>query len=122
MAELDDKLNEAQLLHNEMRHVAERGGNEAAREVIRLRARFTALLVEILVVMKSDPRLLADEDKRQEFSTLFGNMRQNLNAYQSRWRSSAIDADKEGYRKASEAMIRSQDEFYADARALLGKA
>lgn len=122
MAELDDKLAEAHLLHSQMRDSARRSHDDAGREIVRMRARFAALIVELMQCMKTDARLVANPDKLAAFSSLLSDMRQVHYAHQTRWRGPEIQANPEEYRKSSEALIRNQDEFYAKAMTLLSAA
>jgi hypothetical protein len=121
MAELDIKLAEAEHLHRTMCESARRPEDDGGRDIVRLRARFAAVVVDILDAMKRDLRLSANPDRSAEFFNLLSEMRQKHLAHQSAWRGAAMASDPMGYRRASEDLIRNQDQFYVLARALLAR-
>lgn len=116
MAELDRILSEAQETHRLMQEAAKTAGDRAVRDIVRLRTRFATLVAEMMGAIKADDRLRTKPDAAREFEARFFEMRQALAQHQAKWRSTNIDADAAGYRKATDDLGRLQDEFYTWAK------
>ena len=112
MAELDRILGEAQETHKQMQEAVKTSGDRAVRDIVRLRTRFATLVAEMMGSIKADSRLQAKADVAREFESRFFDMRQALAQHQAKWRSSNIDEDSAGYRRATDELGRKQDEFY----------
>jgi len=119
MAELDRILSEAQETHRLMQEAVKTSGERAVRDIVRLRTRFATLVAEMMGSIKADARLQAKPDLAHDFETRFFDMRQALAAHQSKWRSTNIDEDPAGYRRATDELGRKQDDFYTWARNVL---
>ena len=119
MAELDRILAEAQETHQQMQVAIRTSGDRAVRDIVRLRTRFATLVAEMMGSIKADSRLQAKPDLAQEFETKFFEMRQALAAHQGKWRSTNIDEDAVGYRRATDELGQKQDEFYTWAKNVL---
>ena len=119
MAELDRILGEAQETHRLMQEAARSTGERAVRDIVRLRTRFATLVAEMMGSIKADSRLQARPELAHEFEEKFFGMRQALAAHQAKWRSTNIDDDTAGYRRATDELGRKQDEFYTWARNVL---
>ena len=116
MAELDRVLGEAQETHKQMQEAVKISGDRAVRDIVRLRTRFATLVAEMMGSIKADSRLQAKADVAREFESRFFDMRQALAQHQAKWRSSNIDEDSAGYRRATDELGRKQDEFYTWAK------
>ena len=116
MAELDRILAEAQETHRLMQEAVKTAGERAVRDIVRLRTRFATLVAEMMGSIKADSRLQAKPDIAHEFEAKFFEMRQALAQHQAKWRSTNIDEDSAGYRRATDEMGRKQDEFYTWAK------
>jgi len=116
MAELDRILAEAQETHRLMQEAVKTAGERAVRDIVRLRTRFATLVAEMMGSIKADSRLQAKPDVAHEFEAKFFEMRQALAQHQAKWRSTNIDEDSAGYRRATDEMGRKQDEFYTWAK------
>ena len=116
MAELDRILGEAQETHKSMQEAAKSPGDRAVRDIVRLRTRFATLVAEMMGSIKADSRLQAKPDVAREFEAKFFDMRQALAQHQAKWRSTNIDEDNAGYRRATDELGRKQDEFYTWAK------
>ena len=116
MAELDRILGEAQDTHRQMQEAVKTAGDRAVRDIVRLRTRFATLVAEMMGSIKADSRLQAKPDVAREFEAKFFDMRQALAQHQAKWRSTNIDEDSAGYRRATDEMGRKQDEFYTWAK------
>jgi hypothetical protein len=116
MAELDRILSEAQETHKQMQEAVKTAGDRAVRDIVRLRTRFATLVAEMMGSIKADSRLQAKPDVAREFEARFFEMRQALAAHQGKWRSTNIDEDNAGYRRATDELGRKQDEFYTWAK------
>jgi len=116
MAELDRILAEAQETHRLMQEAVKTAGDRAVRDIVRLRTRFATLVAEMMGSIKADSRLQAKPDIAHEFEAKFFEMRQALAQHQAKWRSTNIDEDSAGYRRATDEMGRKQDEFYTWAK------
>ena len=116
MAELDRILSEAQETHKLMQEAVKSSGDRAVRDIVRLRTRFATLVAEMMGSIKADSRLQAKPDVAREFESKFFDMRQALAQHQAKWRSSNIDEDSAGYRRATDELGRMQDEFYTWAK------
>ena len=116
MAELDRILGEAQETHKQMQEAVKTSGDRAVRDIVRLRTRFATLVAEMMGSIKADSRLQAKADVAREFESRFFDMRQALAQHQAKWRSSNIDEDSAGYRRATDELGRKQDEFYTWAK------
>ena len=112
MAELDRILSEAQETHKLMQEAVKSQGDRAVRDIVRLRTRFATLVAEMMGSIKADSRLQAKPDIGREFETRFFDMRQALAQHQAKWRSTNIDEDNAGYRRATDELGHKQDEFY----------
>ena len=112
MAELDRVLGEAQDTHRQMQEAVKTSGDRAVRDIVRLRTRFATLVAEMMGSIKADSRLQAKPDLAHEFEARFFDMRQALAAHQGKWRSTNIDEDSAGYRRATDELGHKQDEFY----------
>jgi hypothetical protein len=119
MAELDRILGEAQDTHRQMQEAARSTGDRAVRDIVRLRTRFATLVAEMMGSIKADSRLQARPELAHDFEARFFEMRQALAAHQAKWRSTNIDDDTAGYRRATDELGRQQDEFYTWARNVL---
>ena len=119
MAELDRILGEAQETHHQMQEAARSTGERAVRDIVRLRTRFATLVAEMMGSIKADSRLQARPELAHDFEARFFEMRQALAAHQAKWRSTNIDEDTAGYRRATDELGRKQDEFYTWARNVL---
>ena len=119
VAELARLIDEAHQTHEQMQDALRTAGNGAMREIVRLRTRFATLVSQMLGAMKADPRLATDAALRREFETRFFEMRQSLGAHQGKWRSADIEADPDGYRRATADLNRDQNRFYSWARTAL---
>jgi len=122
MAELDRILGEAQETHRLMQEAVRTTGDRAVRDIVRLRTRFATLVAEMMGAIKTDSRLSTQPDLAHEFEKQFFEMRQALAQHQAAWRSANIDADSAGYRRATDALGRKQDEFYNWAKGALTRA
>lgn len=122
MAELDRILGEAQETHRLMQEAVRTTGDRAVRDIVRLRTRFATLVAEMMGAIKTDSRLGTQPDLAREFEKQFFEMRQALAQHQAAWRSANIDADSAGYRRATDALGRKQDEFYNWAKGALTHA
>lgn len=116
MAELDRILSEAQETHKLMQEAVKTSGDRAVRDIVRLRTRFATLVAEMMGAIKADSRLQTKPDIAREFEERFFEMRQALAQHQSKWRSTSIDEDNAGYRRATDELGRRQDEFYTWAK------
>ena len=116
MAELDRILSEAQETHKLMQEAVKTSGDRAVRDIVRLRTRFATLVAEMMGSIKADARLQAKPDVAREFESRFFDMRQALAQHQSKWRSTNIDEDNAGYRRATDELGQKQDEFYTWAK------
>lgn len=116
MAELDRILGEAQETHRLMQEAVKTSGDRAVRDIVRLRTRFATLIAEMMGAIKTDIRLTARPELAQEFEKKFFEMRQALAQHQAKWRSTNIDADPAGYRRATDELGQKQDAFYAWAK------
>ena len=116
MAELDRILSEAQDTHRQMQEAVKSSGERAVRDIVRLRTRFATLVAEMMGSIKADSRLQAKPDVAREFEAKFFDMRQALAAHQGKWRSSNIDEDPAGYRRATDELGQKQDDFYTWAK------
>jgi len=116
MAELDRILSEAQETHKQMQEAVKTSGDRAVRDIVRLRTRFATLVAEMMGSIKADSRLQAKSEVAREFETRFFDMRQALAQHQAKWRSTNIDEDPAGYRRATDELGRKQDEFYTWAK------
>jgi len=116
MAELDRILGEAQETHKLMQEAVRATGERAVRDIVRLRTRFATLVAEMMGAIKSDARLQAKPEAAREFEAKFFDMRQALAQHQAKWRSTNIDEDNAGYRRATDELGRKQDEFYTWAK------
>ena len=116
MAELDRILGEAQDTHRQMQDAVKVSGDRAVRDIVRLRTRFATLVAEMMGSIKADTRLQAKPDVARDFEAKFFDMRQALAQHQAKWRSTNIDEDSAGYRRATDEMGRKQDEFYTWAK------
>ena len=112
MAELDRILGEAQETHKQMQEAVKTSGDRAVRDIVRLRTRFATLVAEMMGSIKADSRLQAKPDVAREFESRFFDMRQALAQHQAKWRSTNIDEDNAGYRRATDELGHKQDEFY----------
>ena len=112
MAELDRILGEAQETHKQMQEAVKTSGDRAVRDIVRLRTRFATLVAEMMGSIKADARLQARPDLAREFEARFFEMRQALAQHQAKWRSTNIDEDNAGYRRATDELGHKQDEFY----------
>ncbi len=121
MAELDRILGEAQETHRLMQEAVRTTGDRAVRDIVRLRTRFATLVAEMMGAIKTDARLSTQPDLAREFEKQFFEMRQALAQHQAAWRSANIDADTAGYRRATDALGRKQDEFYTWAKGALSR-
>ena len=119
MAELDRILAEAQETHQQMQVAVRASGDRAVRDIVRLRTRFATLVAEMMGSIKADSRLQAKPDLAHEFEARFFDMRQALAAHQGKWRSTNIDEDTAGYRRATDELGHKQDEFYTWAKNVL---
>ena len=116
MAELDRILSEAQETHKLMQEAVKTSGDRAVRDIVRLRTRFATLVAEMMGSIKADARLQAKPEVARDFEARFFDMRQALAQHQAKWRSSNIDEDSAGYRRATDELGRKQDEFYTWAK------
>jgi len=116
MAELDRILSEAQETHKLMQEAVKTSGDRAVRDIVRLRTRFATLVAEMMGSIKADARLQAKPEVAREFESRFFDMRQALAQHQSKWRSTNIDEDNAGYRRATDELGQKQDEFYTWAK------
>jgi len=116
MAELDRILGEAQETHRLMQEAVKTSGDRAVRDIVRLRTRFATLVAEMMGSIKADARLQAKPEVAREFESRFFDMRQALAQHQSKWRSTNIDEDNAGYRRATDELGQKQDEFYTWAK------
>ena len=116
MAELDRILGEAQETHRLMQEAVKTSGERAVRDIVRLRTRFATLVAEMMGSIKADSRLQAKPDVAREFEGKFFDMRQALAQHQAKWRSTNIDEDPAGYRRATDELGRKQDDFYTWAK------
>ena len=116
MAELDRILGEAQETHRQMQDAVKTTGDRAVRDIVRLRTRFATLVAEMMGAIKADARLQRKPEVAKEFESKFFDMRQALAQHQAKWRSANIDADGQGYRRATDELGRKQDDFYTWAR------
>jgi lysophospholipase L1-like esterase len=121
MSELDRVLSEAQETHRQMMQASKTAGDRAVRDIVRLRTRFATLIAEMMGSIKADARLQATPHVAQEFEAKFFDMRQALAQHQGKWRSTNIEADSAGYRRATEEVGRKLDDFYSWANATLAK-
>jgi hypothetical protein len=119
MAELDRILAEAQETHQQMQVAIRTSGDRAVRDIVRLRTRFATLVAEMMGAIKADSRLQAKPELAHEFEAKFFDMRQALAAHQGKWRSTNIDEDTAGYRRATDELGQKQDEFYTWAKNVL---
>ena len=119
MAELDRILAEAQETHQQMQVAIRTSGERAVRDIVRLRTRFATLVAEMMGSIKADSRLQAKPDLAHEFEAKFFDMRQALAAHQGKWRSTNIDEDPAGYRRATDELGHKQDDFYTWAKNVL---
>src|SRR5688572_22319321 len=119
MAELDRILSEAQDTHRQMQEAVKTSGERAVRDIVRLRTRFATLVAEMMGSIKADSRLQAKPELAHEFEAKFFDMRQALAAHQGKWRSTNIDEDTAGYRRATDELGQKQDEFYTWAKNVL---
>ncbi len=121
MAELDRILGEAQETHRLMQEAVRTTGDRAVRDIVRLRTRLATLVAEMMGEIKTDARMSTQPDLAREFEKQFFEMRQALAQHQAAWRSANIDADTAGYRRATDALGRKQDEFYTWAKGALSR-
>jgi hypothetical protein len=116
MAELDRILGEAQETHKQMQEAVKTSGDRAVRDIVRLRTRFATLVAEMMGSIKADSRLQAKPEIAREFESKFFDMRQALAQHQAKWRSTNIDEDNAGYRRATDELGQKQDDFYTWAK------
>jgi hypothetical protein len=77
-----------------------------------LRTRFATLVAEMMGSIKATRGCQAKPDVAREFESRFFDMRQALAQHQAKWRSTNIDEDNAGYRRATDELGHKQDEFY----------
>ncbi|MEO6041250.1 MAG: hypothetical protein ABIP41_05060 [Croceibacterium sp.] len=110
--ELDRILGEAQDTHRAMQDAVRSSGDRAVRDIVRLRTRFATLVAEMMGALKVDARLQKQPEVARDFEARFVDMRQALSQHQTQWRSAQIDADPQGYRRATDELGHKQDGFY----------
>lgn len=116
MAELDRILSEARETHLQMLEAANSAADSAARDIVRLRTRLAALIAEMMGAIKTHRGLQAKPHAAREFEARFFEMRQALAQHQVRWRGANIDENPAGYRRATDEMGRTLDDFFAWAK------
>jgi hypothetical protein len=121
MAELDRILSEARETHLQMQEAAKAAGDSAARDIVRLRTRIAALIAEMMGAIKGHSGLQANPDVAREFEAKFFAMRQALAQHQVKWRSANINEDPAGYRRSSDDLGRTLDDFFAWAKNRLAR-
>jgi hypothetical protein len=120
MPELDRILGEARDTHNAMQNAIRTSGDSTARDIARLRTRLATLIAEMTGAIKGDSRLQAKPDVAREFDVRFFEMRQALAQHQGKWRLANIDGDPVGYRRSTDEMGRTLDDFFGWANDTLG--
>lgn len=112
MGKLDSTLAEAETLYRKMRALAEAGDADGKNEIVRLRSRYAMMMLEILQAMKTDERLQADPELKEEFGQRFFALRQKLADHQAKWRLQSIEDDTQGYMRSAQGLNSEQDDFY----------
>ncbi|WAT16859.1 hypothetical protein OZN62_07855 [Aurantiacibacter sp. MUD11] len=122
MADLDNILAEARETNDKMQAALGATDESTMRQIVRLRTRFATLVAEMMSAIRTDPRLAANPELKDQFDAKFAEMRQELAKHQHKWRSTEIESDEAGYRMAGREMGHKQDAFYRWAQDALRDA
>ena len=113
MSKLMDKVREAESLNREMMALARTNDADAQLEILRLRSRFSRLVVDMLNERSSDPVLSGNSALAERFDELFREVRSALSAHQGAWHPRAIESDPSGYRQSAATVNEKQVAFYS---------